>query len=311
MAHPSCIPRSHRPAPERPRRAAPRQVFPRAALVATVAWIVLIGSAHGRPPRPKSKFFNWPPICEFRSRTLLESSGITKSDRLHGIYWTHNDSGNPAHLFAINLQGDIVAEIPIPGALNIDFEDIALADGLLYIGDIGDNLAIRKRLDIYVVKEPDPALRPPQPAEIVKTLHFSFPDGPADCEALFLYEGRIHVITKEARKRPTLYRLDAERHDRLTPVPLCTVPIAPVTGADVSRDGTMLAVISYGQLAVFDLSQGIRSIQTQEPQRVSYPISIQTEGCAFDGGDVIISSESGYLWRITAAEISKQLRNLP
>jgi len=284
---------------------------PRGVILGVAASIVLVGAAHARPPRPKPGFFNWPPVCEIHSRSLLESSGIVKSARLDGIYWTHNDSGNPPSLFAVNLRGDVVAEILLRGAKNVDFEDIGLADGLIYIGDVGDNLAIRKQLDIYVVQEPDLAARPPKSIEIKQTLHFTFPEGPVDCEALFLYQGHIHVITKETRKRPTLYRLDPGPGGQLTPVALCTVPIAPITAADVSRDGTMLAVISYGQLAVFDLSQGIGSIETQQPKRVSYPIAIQTEGCTFDGGDVIICSESGYVWRITAAEIRRQLRILP
>ncbi len=284
---------------------------PRLAVVCMVACFALAGAADAGPPRPKPKFFNWPPICEIRSRSLLESSGIVKSDRWDGIYWTHNDSGHPPSLFAVNLRGEVVAEIPIRGARNVDFEDIALADGLIYIGDIGDNRAVRKRLDIYVVKEPDPAPPRPKPVDIKQALHFTFPHGSVDCEALFVLKGRVHVITKEAHQRPTLYRLDPGSGAQLTPVALCTVPLAPITAADVSRDGNSLAVLSYGQLAVFDLSEGIPSIQTQEPKRVSFPIAIQTEGCAFDGGDVIISSETGYIWRITAAEISRQLRTLP
>ena len=74
------------------------------------------------------------------SQLVPEASGIVKSRRHPGIFWVHNDSGNPPLLFAIRADGQIVRQfrLDVP---NIDWEDIAIDDqGHLYVGDIGNNL---------------------------------------------------------------------------------------------------------------------------------------------------------------------------
>ena len=44
------------------------------------------------------------------SSSIPEASGIVKSRRYPGIYWVHNDSGNPPLLFAIRGDGRIVRQ---------------------------------------------------------------------------------------------------------------------------------------------------------------------------------------------------------
>ena len=71
-------------------------------------------------------------------RLVPEASGIVKSRRHAGVFWVHNDSGNPPSLFAIRADGRVVREfrLEVP---NIDWEDIAIDDkGHLYVGDIGN-----------------------------------------------------------------------------------------------------------------------------------------------------------------------------
>ena len=70
---------------------------------------------------------------------IPEASGIVKSRRYPGIFWVHNDSGNPPLLFAIKGDGAILNAFPV-NVPNIDWEDIAIDDhGHLYVGDIGNN----------------------------------------------------------------------------------------------------------------------------------------------------------------------------
>src|SRR6516225_1863952 len=79
------------------------------------------------------------PLGRFDLRAIPEASGIVKSRRHAGIFWVHNDSGNPSTLFAIRRNGSIVQQFKI-AAPNIDWEDIAAdGDGHLYLGDIGNN----------------------------------------------------------------------------------------------------------------------------------------------------------------------------
>ena len=108
---------------------------------------------------------------------ITEMSGIVKSRTYDGVYWVHNDSGDEARLFAIDAEGRVIfpsfltasyyAESAEPGrepwpglsiaqASNVDWEDVAVEDGQLYIGDIGNNGNARRDLGVYVLNEPNP-----------------------------------------------------------------------------------------------------------------------------------------------------------
>src|SRR5271166_4020951 len=114
---------------------------------AVVTTIVLLAA----PPSPLEH------LGRFDARALPEASGIAKSRRHPGIFWVHNDSGNPPVLFAIRKDGTIVREFRL-AVPNLDWEDIAIDDqGHLYLGDIGNNIIPLKVRTIYRLDEPDPA----------------------------------------------------------------------------------------------------------------------------------------------------------
>ena len=250
-----------------------------------------------------------PPIGRLDSSRLSESSGLVKSRKYPGIFWTHNDSGNLPVLFAVKLTGEVVAEIPVAGATNVDWEDLAIDDrGNLYIGDIGDNRRRRASYEVYELPEPDPFARPVKPAQAAKVHRYRFPDRRFNCEAIFVYKDKLHIITKEPLNRPIIYRLEPENDKMLTPKPVCTLPLMYVTAADVSPDGKTLAVCCYGQLAVFEIGDDLSKIGHRRPKRVSLPVGLQTEACSFDGGDVIVTAESRQIWRITAEDIASERR---
>lgn len=210
---------------------------------------------------------------------LPEVSGIVKSER-GDFYWVHNDSGNSAALFAIDAAGvplvppwlGIAAEDwqghAIDHATNADWEAIALADGTLYIADVGNNGNARRDLGVYVVNEPDP--RAVQRMKALKYLPLRYPDQQAhpgdvwhfDCEAVFVADGKLHFITKHRRSRrigefepgAKLYRLDTQHVDEENVLTLVGHhdDIAVVTSADISPDGNRLAVATYTALWIFD-----------------------------------------------------------
>ena len=65
----------------------------------------------------------------------------------------HNDSGNEALLYVLNLDGTIRHTALINGIRNSDLEDIASDDkGNLYVGDIGNNANNRKNLMIHKIR---------------------------------------------------------------------------------------------------------------------------------------------------------------
>src|SRR3989442_1558215 len=74
---------------------------------------------------------------------LTEASGVVSSRNNADVLWTHNDSGHPAQVFAIDTQGRLLGTYAIPG--NTDNDDIATWPGpvpnvsYFYVGDIVDN----------------------------------------------------------------------------------------------------------------------------------------------------------------------------
>jgi hypothetical protein len=220
---------------------------------------------------------------------IAEMSGMVKSRTYDGVYWVHNDSGDEARLFAIDAEGDVIfpsflapsyyAESAEPGrepwpglsvtqASNVDWEDVAVAEGRLYIGDIGNNGNARRDLGVYVVNEPNP--RATAMTRALRFLPLRYPEQSEfpgrqwhyDSESLFASDGKLYVITR--RRKPgkidefepgaKLYRLDTdytERENVLTIVDShdgVTLPSA----ADLSPDGTKLAVLTYTALWVFE-----------------------------------------------------------
>jgi len=145
-------------------------------------------------------------IGELADQRIHESSGLAASRRTPGVLWTHNDSGNPPQLFAIDTQGQALATVAITGerVKNVDWEDICSyqLDGqpFLLIADIGDNTAQRKRCQLYII--PEPQIDPTQlgqtlSAEVQATVVIRFPDGPRNCEAV--------AVDASARKRQGIY----------------------------------------------------------------------------------------------------------
>lgn len=98
-------------------------------------------------------------FASINDKSISESSGVAASRRTDGVFWTHNDSGGGARLYAFDRQGNQRGAWQVTGATNRDWEDIAATinangDAQLYIADIGDNLRRRNEIIVYRVTEP-------------------------------------------------------------------------------------------------------------------------------------------------------------
>src|SRR5207249_479334 len=127
---------------------------------------------------------------ELPTERINESSGIVHSRRYpdKSIFWTHNDSGDSARIFAVDGEGHLLREVKIPKAKNVDWEEISVDDkGRLIVCDIGDNLKKRKTITLYRLMEPD-ALNENEEVREPQILEYRYPngDGPFDAEALFV-----------------------------------------------------------------------------------------------------------------------------
>jgi len=159
------------------------------------------------------------PYAKIDFDQITESSGMVKSRKYPGVYWTHNESGDSARIFAITKIGKIIKPkwfkgkykgIEIINATNIDWEDIAKdSEGNLVIGDFGNNWSARQDLRLYVIKEPNPyeTLK----VGIIKKISFKYPDQTEypskekvfHAEALFVKNGRYYILTKNHSNKKT------------------------------------------------------------------------------------------------------------
>lgn len=80
------------------------------------------------------------------SKTLEETSGLAQRGE---VFWTHNDSGDKARVYAIDTQGQIQKTITVSNGHNFDWEEMAHDKDYLYVADIGDNFAQRDELYLY------------------------------------------------------------------------------------------------------------------------------------------------------------------
>lgn len=274
---------------------------------AVVAFALAVSSQALAQGRPRLELVD---TAVLRARRLIESSGITPSHRVPGVYWTHNDSGDEPRLYATDSAGDDLGSVLVAGADNVDWEDLGSgpcpghSGWCLYPADIGDNLHNRDRIVVYCLPEPQP---PRGSADTLRrvpleaTTVLRYPDHPHDAEAIAIEpSGRILIITKELLKPPTVYlvpqRSAAQRPGEVDTLQrvgeLDLVPsrarLRMVTGAGVSPDGTVLAVRTYSSLHFFRLRGDSLPLPISPSTGLPIPVvEPQGEGVAFVAPDLL------------------------
>jgi hypothetical protein len=233
-----------------------------------------------------------------RHAPVRESSGIAASRTQPGVYWMHNDKGNPPMVYAISREGALLAEFHV-STTHDDWEDVAVDnDGNLYVGNIGNNNADREWLEVHRLKEPQPsnagdgAPAPSRSLKVDRTWRLRFPGDPFDCESLFVSGAHGYVISKHADGAPAaLYRFPLDGDDDVTLERVAELPTrAPVTAADLSPDGGTLAVLSYGELCTFPVAGDVSAAGRVEPVRVRTP-DAKLEGVCVTPDGVVVTSE--------------------
>jgi hypothetical protein len=250
---------------------------------------------------------------------LAEISGIAASRAHPGHHWAVNDGGNGSRLHLIDARGRPRGHVTVEGGGNTDWEDLASfeLDGrrMLLIADTGDNGGIREELQLHVVEEPATL---DAPARVAWTLRFRWPDGPRDCEAVAVdpRRGEVLLVSKK-RVPPELFRLplrpavgtDVAVAELVGTLPGIEQPDAAdleksptfgryraqVTGADLSPNGRVLAVLNYRSVHFVVREPGAEwgpSLAGKLPH-LEMPWIPQAEAIAFapDGRSLLIGSE--------------------
>ena len=185
---------------------------------------------------------------------LTEASGLAESALNPGVYWTHNDSGDRARLFAIDAAtGALRATFELPSVTATDWEDLAIApdaDGndAFYIADIGDNTAVRGSVAIYRVAEPTLPRAGGAPVTInagaVSSQRLTYPGGPRDAESLAVgSDGALTIISKR-EAQVGVYRLADPQFTggRSQLDSAGQLPLTWVVGASASPDGSFVLI---------------------------------------------------------------------
>lgn len=251
---------------------------------------------------------------------LGELSGLAVSRRFPGAIWGLNDSGNEPRLFAIERQGKLLGDYLVENAENHDWESLALDEGALYVSDLGNNNNNREDLAIYLVPEPDPEGDGPVLAtERIPVVYPEQRDAPEfDCEAVFVSEHKLYVLTKErvfflGRRLPgtatRLYRLDTrfpDRPNRLTLIERRTGLGGWVTGADMSPDGKTLAILCHMPVPsvwLFERPARGDKLLSGPARRLILSNAGQAEALAWESQDVIlVGNEGGNICRVNRSE---------
>lgn len=240
---------------------------------------------------------------------LTETSGLAASRRFDGVLWAHNDSGGAAEVFAIGPDGADLGRYPVEGAEAEDWEDMALATGpdggdVLYLGDIGDNDSARPSITVY--RAPGPAAAPDGAGGSLiahDALTLTYADGPRDAETLLAdpVTGDLFVVSKQWDLGPTgVYRVPAEAApgapvamERAADVTLPSLDL--VTGGDVSADGSLVALRTYGGVLLWDRAPGQTVPEALAAQPCSAPVVAEAQGEAVafspDGRGYVTISE--------------------
>jgi hypothetical protein len=128
-------------------------------------------------------------------KDLKEVSGLQLVSNSN-LYWVIEDAGNKPILYGLDENGNKVQEIRITNVKNNDWEDItADKNGILYIGDFGDNSRKRKTYSIYKIVL-DNVENSAVKAEVIS---FSLPKKKKsyDFEAFFIRDNHFYVFSKE------------------------------------------------------------------------------------------------------------------
>ncbi len=236
---------------------------------------------------------------------LTELSGLAALD---SGWWAHNDSGDTARVFRLAEDGTTEAVVTLEGVEATDWEDSSGAGpsaGELFIGDIGDNAAVRPEVLVHHITIPDP---PPTgavtiPAADVQTITLHYPNGPRDAETLLVdpVSRDMVIVHKVFGGASELYRApesdwsdgDAQLVQEGT-VEVGDSPVDATTGGDIGFDGQVIALRTYAGILVFarQESQTVTQALAQNPPcDAPAPVELQGEAFAFTPEGYVTISE--------------------
>ena len=237
--------------------------------------------------------------------SLDEASGLAASRSNPDHLWAHNDSGGEPALFLSDQKGMEKGRYVLKQSKNIDWEDLAIGPGpvneqqYLYVGDIGDNQAIRSSLSIYRVPEPSATdlngIDAPVKVDLdqVERIDFVYEDGARDAEVLMIDPSTKHLyLVTKREENVRLYRLDYPQKTTSmdTAIWVSDLPFTYMTAGDISADGTEVLIKNYLNVYYWKKAEqeSMEELLKRPGQRLPYQPEPQGEAIAWT------SDASGY-----------------
>jgi hypothetical protein len=250
---------------------------------------------------------------------IKEASALEASRRFPGVYWTVSDSGNPANLYAIDRVGKVLATYSLTGAVNLDWECLAIDEsGRLSICDVGNNtIQDKSRLPqrwVYLVPEPDPRASDGadpnvlRPLPLERTILVRYPGAPFDIEGAFAWGDALYFVSK-TRGDSAIFRLSlngvpeaGKSETTSTLEKILELPgLDHATSAALSPDKRRLAICTYDEVCIYDVAAGDSfALASNGPARRMPFRASQTEACSWDGSNLLLLNELGALYRLPA-----------
>jgi hypothetical protein len=256
-------------------------------------------------------------VGTIKSEEVAESSGIAASRCQPDVFWTHNDSGDGAFVYAINASGEYLGVWKVKEAKNRDWEDLATiknesGECFLYIGDIGDNERKHKELIVYRVREPTVSgddktsnKKNPLSTESADAIKIQYPEARFDAETLLIHPqtSDVYILTKSLRDKSAVYKLSKDyslyhtnRLEKITDFTVPSIPFGFLTGGDISPNGKRVIISDYlaaYEVVLPDSAKNFDEIWREKPLIVGLGEREQGEAVCYsaDGRAVFATSE--------------------
>ena len=279
-------------------------------------FILLISCRHSSQVKNDDSISN-----ERESYNWIKCEPILLSDRLpekvdeqsgmiwhNNLIWVNNDSGGAADLYAYNRDGELKQQLHIEGVSNQDWEALAEDEMYFYIGEFGNNYGTRKNLKLFRIDKS----KIDDKTEIwvnADEISFSWADQKDfkrkkhnhnyDCEAFFSYGDSLYFFTKNWENLKTrMYVMEKSvKYHNLKPKAEFNTDFL-VTGADISSDGKLVALIGYKHYRTYMiLYYSFIGTDFFNGEHIRLDLSslggAQTEGVVFtDSNELFINTEA-------------------
>ena len=260
-------------------------------------------------PLDQSMYAEATPIILLKkdSPTLQEASGLAVSRNNPGNFWTHNDSGDSANLYLFDRSGKILLTAKLQEIEAFDWEEMSTqqsgSSSYLFIGDIGDNEAVRSNIVIHRIKEPTFQGQPVVSVakDNIESMVIKYAKGARDSESFF-YDPQTDMIVLISKREEDVKVYEFPFEPSKKPVEISSkgrIPLRNFTSADLLPNGDIL-IKNYDNIFYWKriYMSAAEVMVNSKPVRIPYFKEPQ--------GEAICTDEKGNFY--TVSERSKHAR---